>query len=107
MALGSGRRKQANYSPQSLPGSLIQRRVRSHQVADHLPGGDVESALRWRSHGKRYRTLWAEADALRGRFLPGANSYGLSEHVDGHRFLAAFQFPIAAQAVEVLQNSFP
>lgn len=54
MALGSGRRKQANYSPQSLPGSLIQRGVRSHQVADHLPGGDVESALRWRSHGKRH-----------------------------------------------------
>jgi len=44
---GSGRREQAFFnSVQAFPGSLSECRIGSDDVADHLPGGEVERALR-------------------------------------------------------------
>src|SRR6266403_2975064 len=52
---GSGCWQQAFFeSVQAFPGGLRQGRVRSHNVADHLPGCEVERALRRGTHGQRH-----------------------------------------------------
>jgi hypothetical protein len=44
--------QQTDYSSQSVPGRLVQCRVRPDEVADHLPSSNVEGALGWRSHSQ-------------------------------------------------------
>jgi len=55
-ATSSGRWEQAFCffnAMQGFPGGFGQSRVRAYNVADHLPGGEVERALRRRTHGQR------------------------------------------------------
>jgi len=52
-ARGPGRREQAFFNAmQAFPGGLGQGRVCANNVANHLPRGEVERALRRRTHGQ-------------------------------------------------------
>jgi hypothetical protein len=106
-AFGFARRKQAYHSSQVFPRGLVQGGIGADQVADHVPGGQVERALGWRSHGQGDGTLWAETDALRRRFLPRPYSDGLGKHIYRDGFVAYFDLPIAAQTKQVFQGSLP
>ncbi len=104
-AAGSGRWEQAFFnSMQAFPCGLGQRWVCANNVADHLPGGEVERALRRRTHGQRHRALRTETDALGRRFLARPHSYGLREQVDGYRFLSRLEFPITTKAIQGFQK---
>lgn len=100
-------RQQAHHSSQSLPSRFSKGRVRANQVADHLPRGNVEGALRWWSHRQRDRALRAETDSPRRRFLPGSYAHGLREHIDRNRFVSCLEFSITAKTVQVFQGSLP
>jgi hypothetical protein len=104
-AIAPGRRQQVCNSPQTLPGRLIQGGVRADEIANHIPGSDVKSALWRRSHGQRYRALRAEAYPLGGRFLPRPNSNCLREHIDGNRFVSSFELPTTAKIIEIFRRS--
>src|SRR5882724_10631954 len=106
-AFGFAGREQAYDSAQVFPGGLVQGGVGADQVADHVPCGQVESALGGRSHGQGDRALRAETDALRCRFLPRPYAYSLREHVYGDGFVSDFDLPIAAQTEQVFQRVLP
>jgi hypothetical protein len=92
---------------QLFPGGFGQRGVRTDNVTDHIPRGQVERAFRSRSHGKRNRTLRAEGNALGGRFLPRANADGLRKEIDGDRLVARFELSITAQTIAMFQKQLP
>jgi hypothetical protein len=103
---GSSRGKQAFFdSVETFPGGFGQRRVCSHNIADHLPGGQIERAFGRGAHRQRNGTLRAEANPLRGRFLARLHAHGLREQVHCHRFLSGFEFPTTAKAIQVIQRS--
>jgi hypothetical protein len=52
-AFGARGWEQTHHAPQILPRGLVQGWVCADQVADHLPGGDVECAFRRRAEGQR------------------------------------------------------
>ena len=66
-------------SMQAFPCRFGKSGIGSNDVADHLPGREIQRSLRRRSHGERNGTLRAEADSLRGRFLPRTDAHGLGE----------------------------
>ena len=103
---GSGRREQAFFnSVQAFPGGLSERRVGADDVADHLPGGEVERALRRRAHRQRNRALRAETDPLCRRFLARLYSDRLREQIHGNRFLSGLDLPAATKTIQVVQKS--
>ena len=69
----------------------------SNEVANHLPGSDVKSALRPGSHGERNRALRAKADSPGPGLLAWPHAYGLREHIDGDGRMSGFEFLITAQ----------
>ena len=101
--ISARRRQQAGDSAQSVPGGLIERWISANEIANHLPGGDVEGAFRGRTHRERNRALRAETNPLRGRFLARTDTYRLRKHIDCDRLMAGFQFTIAANAVKGFQ----
>jgi len=103
---GFAGRKQAYDSAQVFPGSLVQGGISADQVADHVPGSQVERTFRRRPHGEGNRTLRAETDTLRRRFLPRPDPDGLREHVYRDGFVADFDLPVATQTKQVFQG-FP
>jgi len=104
MVIGAGGGEKTFDAAQGFPSRLIESGVRADEIADHLPGGDIERAFGRRTHGERNRTWGAEADTLRGRFLPWSNAHGLGEHVNGDGLVASFEFAVAAQAVEAFHG---
>lgn len=100
-------RQQAHNPSQVLPCCLVQGRVCAYQLADHDPRGDVERALRRRSHSERDRALRAETDPPGRRLLAGPDSYGLAEHIDRNGFLARLELSITAQTIQIFQRSRP
>jgi len=71
-APGSSRREQPFFNPmQTFPSGFGEGRVGANNIADHLPGREVERTLRRRSHGQRTehcgqkQMRWAE-DFCRG-----------------------------------------
>jgi len=92
---------------QIFPSGLGQGRVGADDVANHLPGGEIEGSVRSRPHGERNGALGAEADAAGGRFLTRADSDGLREEIDADGFLAHLEFAIATQAAGVFQEARP
>jgi hypothetical protein len=104
-ARGSSRRQQAFFdSVQALPRRLGERGISAYDVANHLPGGEVERAFGRGSHGQGNRTLRTETDALRGRFLARPHSYRLREKVDGDGFLPGFELAAATEAIQAVQT---
>jgi len=99
--------EQSYNAAQAFPRRLIQALIRTHQAANHVPGGDVQRAFGRQSHGQRNRTLRAETDAMGRRFLPRLDAYGLREHVYSDRFVPAFELPIAAKTKQVFQAILP
>jgi hypothetical protein len=103
---GSSCREQAFFdSVETFPCGFGQRWVGSNDIADHLPGGQIERALGRGAHRQRNGTLRAEANPLRGRFLARLHAHGLREQVHGHRFLSGFEFPTTAKTIQVIQES--
>src|SRR2546423_3565577 len=93
-------RQQSHNATQGVPRRLIQGRIGSDQVSNHLPGGYVKSSFgRW-SHGKRDRTRGTETDSPCRRFLPRSDPYGLSEHEDTNRFVSDLELAITAQTTQ-------
>jgi hypothetical protein len=104
-AAGPGRWEQPFFnSMQAFPCGLGQRGVRANNVSDHLPGRQVERALRRRTHGQRNRALRAEAYPLRRRFLARPYSHRLCEQIDRDRFLPGLELPITAKAIQAIQE---
>ena len=97
----------ADDSAQVLPSRLVQRRVGTDQIANHVPGRNVQSALRRKPQCQRDGALRAENNTLRRRFLPRLDSHCLSEHVDGYEFSPRFKLAITAQTMHILQGVFP
>jgi hypothetical protein len=104
-AIGSGGWQQSDNPSEVLPGRLVQRRIGSDQVADHIPRSNVERAFRRRSHRERDRALRTETDPLGSRFLTRPYAYSLSEHIDRNRFVSCLEFSITAKTVQVFQKS--
>jgi hypothetical protein len=69
-------------SMQTFPCRFSKGGIGSNDVTDHLPSGEIQRTLGRGSHGKRHRTLRAETDSLRGRFLAWTYSYSLREQID-------------------------
>jgi hypothetical protein len=104
-ARGSGSGEQAFFDPmQAFPCSLGQCGIGAHNVADHLPGGEVERALGCGPHGERYGTLRAETDPLCRGFLARPHSHRLREQVHRNRFLSGLEFPTTAKTIQVIQK---
>src|ERR1035438_3339484 len=83
-AIGSGRGKQPFLnSVQALPCRFGEGGIGSHDVADHLPSGQVERALGSRAHRQGDRALRAETDTLGRRLLARPDSNGLREEIHG------------------------
>jgi hypothetical protein len=81
---------------QTFPCRFGKGGVGANDIADHLPSGEIQRSLRRWSHRKRYGTLRAETDALRGRFLARTYSYSLREKVYRNRFPSGLKLAIAA-----------
>jgi hypothetical protein len=104
-APGSSRREQPFFNPmQTFPSGFGEGRVGANNIADHLPGREVERTLRRRSHGQRNRALRAETDALGRGFLPRPYTRRLCEHKHGHRFLSGLDLTAAAKAIQIVQR---
>ena len=99
--------QQANHAPQRIPSRLVQRRVRPHQVADHLPGSNIESTFGRRTHRQGHGTLRAEADALRSRLLPRSDPDRLRKKINRDRFLSRLNLAITTKAKGILQVVLP
>ena len=69
----------------------------SDEVANHLPGSDVESAFRSWAHGQRDRALRTKTDPPCAGFLAWPNAYGLRKHIEGDGLVSGCEFLIAAQ----------
>lgn len=107
-ATGSSRREQTVFnSMQAFPGGLGEGRVRAHDIANHLPRGEVERAFGRRAHGQRDGALRTETDALRRRLLARPHAHGLGEQEDGYRFLSGLKLATTAEAIQVFQGSVP
>jgi hypothetical protein len=105
---GPGSRKQTFFNAmQAFPCGFGQCWISTNDIADHIPGGEVERAFGRGTHGEGNRALRAETDALRGGFLPGPYSHGLGEEIDGNRFLSGLEFPIATKTIQVVQDFLP
>ncbi len=110
-------RQQPNNPPQGLPGRLVQCRVRPQEVADHLPGSNVKSALGWKSRSQGDRARRAETDPPRRRLLPRFYSHtrdlihtgydGLREQIYSYGLLSCLELPITAMTAHVFQKSPP
>ena len=92
---------------QGFPCCFGQIGLRADQVADHLPGSQIERAFGGGPHGERYRALRAETDSPRRRLLARPNSRGLRKQEHGDRLLARFEFSITAKAKWIVQRSRP
>ena len=104
-APGSSRREQPFFNPmQTFPSGFGEGRVGANNIANHLPGREVERTLRRRSHGQRNRALRAETDALGRGFLPRPYTRRLCEHKHGHRFFAGLDLTAAAKAIQIVQR---
>lgn len=103
--IGTGGRQQTYDTAQTLPGRLIQGWIGTYEVADHVPSGQVERALRRWSHGERDRALRTEGDAVGRRLLAWFDANSLREHVEGDRLLPRAKLAITAKAMHVLQES--
>ena len=104
-AAGSGCREQALFnSMQAFPRGLGEYRVGANNLADHLPGREVERALRCGTHGQRNGALRAETDALGGRFLARPHARRLCEQVHRNRFLPGLEFSTTAKTIQVVQR---
>ena len=103
----SGGRQQAFNSAQSFPSSLVQGWIGSDQVADHLPGSDVEGAFGWRAHRQGHGALGAETDSLRRRFLPRPYPNSLCEHVHRNGFVSCLELPVATKTIQIFQRFLP
>lgn len=90
-----------------LPCRLGQIRLRADEVANHLPGCQVQSAFRSRSHGKRNGALWTKTNPPSRRFLARTNPCRLREQEHSHRFFTRLKFPITAKAILTIQFQSP
>jgi hypothetical protein len=105
-APGSSCREQSFFnSMQTFPRRLGQGRVGANNVSDHLPGREVQRALRCGTHRQRDGALRAETDALGGRFLARPHSCRLSEQEYRNRFLSGLELPTTAKTIQVVQRS--
>ena|ERR1035438_1356243 len=99
-AVGSGCRKQAFLNAmQALPCRFGEGGVGTDDVADHLPGGQVERAFGSGTHRQRNRALRAETDALGCGFLARPYPNGLRKEIHGDRLLSGFEFSAAAKTI--------
>jgi len=99
--------QQTDNSSQRLPGRLVQCRVRPDEVADHLPGSNVEGAIGCWSHSQGDGARGAETDSPCRRLLPRSYSHGLREHKYTNGFVSNLELPMAAKTTQVLQRSPP
>jgi hypothetical protein len=99
-------REQALNSTQAFPSRLVQSRVGADEISDHVPGGNVERALRRRSHREGDRALRTETDPLGRGLLPRSDANSLSEHIYSDGFVSRLEFPIAAKTTQVFQSPF-
>jgi len=90
-------------SPEIFPGSLIQGGVSAHQIANHVPRCNVQSALWRQPHRQRNAALRTERHPLGGGFLARSHPDGLSEHVNRNRLVSSFEFSFTAKTEEIVQ----
>lgn len=88
--------QQRNHASQAFPCRLIQRRLRAHQVADHIPSCQVKRSFRRHAHGQRHRTLRTKTNPLRPGLLPWLHPHSLREHVNRYRLVSCFNLPPAS-----------
>lgn len=99
--------KQSDNVAHVLPSCLAQGRVGGHQIADHVPCGNVQRAFRRRPHRQRNRALGAEAYPLCSRLLAWSYSHRLGEHINGHRFVSGHYLTVTAETIRGVQGSLP
>jgi hypothetical protein len=75
--------------------------VRAHDIADHLPGRQIERAFGRRAHRERHRTRRTKRNSLGRGFLPWPDSDSLRKQIDRDRFVAGLDLSITAQTIGV------
>jgi hypothetical protein len=101
------RSQKSSDAAHRFPCGLIQRWVRTDEIANHSPGGEGQGSLGGRPHRQRHGTLRTETDSLRSGLLARANAYCLGEHVNSDRFVSRLDFAIAAKTIEIFQECHP
>jgi len=96
--------QQTHYPAQGLPGRLVHCRIRTHQLANHLPSSNVEVADGWWSHSQGDRTQGTETDPPGPRLLARSYSHGLREQKYRYGLVSRLEFPITAKAIHLLQR---
>jgi len=97
---GAGRPEQTFFDPvQAFPRGFRECRIGPDDIADHLPGSEIQRALRRRTHGQRDRALRTETNPLCRGFLARPHSHSLCEQIYGDRFLSGLELPIAAKTI--------
>src|SRR5579872_7178112 len=81
-------RQQSNNPAQTVPCCLTQRRLRAHEVADHVPRRHIQRALRRHSHCQRHGALRTKAYPVCRRLLPRTHSHRLRKHIHRDRFVS-------------------
>src|SRR6266852_6244360 len=97
-------RQQPHNPPQGLPGRLVHCRIRTHQLANHLPSSNVEVTDGWWSHSQGDRTQGTETDPPGPRLLARSYSHGLREQKYRDGLVSRLEFPITAKAIHLLQR---